>query len=115
MDVNEARRRQRTRKAKQPDAKPTPPEPVEQKVVISAAVAKFIEELPENKRNAALDKINSLKDPLNIRGSKKIRGTPKDDPTFRIEIRPYRAIFKRVGSEVHVIDMKHRRDVYRAA
>ena len=67
----------------------------------------------KTKRISALDKINSLKDPLNRRLSKKIKGTPKDDPTFRIEIRPYRALWKRVGGKVHVIDMKHRKDIYK--
>ena len=51
MDVNEARRRQRTRKSKRPDAKPKPSEPVEQNVVISVAVVNFIDGLPENKKN----------------------------------------------------------------
>lgn len=113
VDVNEARHRQRTRKSKRPDAKPKPSEPAEQKVVLYVAVVKFIDGLPENKKNSALDKINSLKDPLNRRVSKKIKGTPKDDPIFRIEIRPYRALWKRVGRNVHVIDMKHRKDIYK--
>ena len=87
-------------------------EPDEQEIVIRDVVREFLDTLPPKVRRSAVEKIESLKDPLNTRGSKKIRGRPANDPMFRIEKRPYRIFYKRFSGQIYVVDMDHRQGAY---
>ncbi|MDE3256220.1 MAG: hypothetical protein OYM47_00090 [Gemmatimonadota bacterium] len=81
-------------------------EPVEQEILIRDVVREFLDTLQP------VEKIESLKDPLNRRGSKKIKGRPANDPMFRIEKRPYRIFYKRYSGQIYVVDMVHRQGAY---
>ena len=108
--MNESRGRS-SKKQKRPE-NTRQREPEEQEIVIRDVVREFLDTLQPKVRRSAVEKIESLKDPLNRRGSKKIRGRPANDPMFRIEKRPYRIFYKRFSGRIHVVDMDHRQGAY---
>ncbi len=113
--MNEARRRGgRKDREEKVSEQPKPEVLGGQEIVIRDAVAKFIEEgLQPNVRRLAIEKIESLRDPNNRKGSVKVKGRPANDPVFRVRRGNYRIFYKRVGGEVHVVHMEKRQRVYR--
>ncbi len=101
-----------SREAQNPPENTGQREPIEQEIVIRDVVREFLDTLQPKVRRSAVEKIESLKDPLNRRGSKKIQGRPSNDPMFRIEKRPYRIFYKRFSGQIYVVDMGHRQGAY---
>ena len=99
-------------KAQNPPENTGQSEPEEQEISIRDVVREFLDTLQPKVRRSAVEKIESLKDPLNRRGAKKIRGRPANDPMFRIEKRPYRIFYKRFSGRIDVVDMEHRQGAY---
>ena len=112
--MNEARRRHRRGRASgSSGGESKSSEPVLQDLIIEDRVLKFLENSVQAKvRASAIERLESLRNPEVLRGSKKIKGRPKRDPMFRIEVGNYRVFYKRIGGKVHAIDMEHRGEIY---
>lgn len=82
-------------------------------VILSDAALKMLEAFHPNVGRLALERIDDLKNPQNLRGSIKIRGRPANDPMFRIKTGNYRIFYKRIGRDVHIVDIRHRQGSYR--
>lgn len=88
-------------------------EPEYQEVIIYRRVSRFIErKVQPNAGSRVLAAIESLKDPMNRRGSIKIQGRPPNDPMFRIDTGAYRIYYKRIEGKVHVVEMENRQSAY---
>ncbi len=85
----------------------------EPRIILFGLALKMLETLQPNIGRLVMQRIEVLKDPLHRRGSIKIQGRPANDPMFRIESGNYRIFYKRVGSDIHVVDIRHRQGAYK--
>ena len=83
------------------------------KVILSDTALKMLETFQPNAGRLAMERIEALRNPQNRRGSIKIQGRSANDPMFRIESGNYRIFYKRIGPDVHVVDIRHRQGAYR--
>ena len=79
--MNEARGG--SRKAQNPPENTGQREPVEQEIVIRDVVREFLDTLQPKLRRSAVEKIESLKNPLNRRGSKNVAQRAAGYPAMR--------------------------------
>ncbi|MYA96708.1 MAG: type II toxin-antitoxin system RelE/ParE family toxin [Nitrospinae bacterium] len=78
------------------------------------AARKSIENLPETAKNRIKNRIDALISDENVRGAIKLKGQLDGNDVFRIRIGDYRVLYTfPASSKIIILDVGHRRDVYR--
>lgn len=79
-------------------------------VILSPRASKQLKKLSKIDQIAAGKKIRTLRDNDSITNAEKLRGY---SDIFRIRFGDYRIVFRVIPSEIYIIAVSHRRDIYK--
>jgi len=80
------------------------------KVILSPQAEKELRKLPKIGQIAISQKIRSIRDETRVSQIEKLRGLKN---IFRVRVGDYRIVYKKTRTEIYIILIRHRRDVYR--
>jgi len=80
------------------------------KVILSPQAEKQLKKLSKVNQIAIAKKIRVIRDSSKIEGGEKLKGFQS---IFRIRVGDYRIVYRKTKSEVYIVLIRHRKDVYR--
>ncbi len=80
------------------------------KVILSPQAEKQLKKLSKVNQIAIAKKIRVIRDSSKIEGGEKLKGFQN---IFRIRVGDYRIVYRKTKSEVYIVLIRHRKDVYR--
>lgn len=80
------------------------------KVILSPQAEKQLNKLSKVSQIAIAKKIRVIRDSSKIEGGEKLKGFQN---IFRIRVGDYRIVYRKTKSEVYIVLIRHRKDVYR--